>query len=110
MSRKKQWEPLADQMAIANAPRLEIVLSPGGATGQEGTEISASTLCEPYLIIYHLDGSAANVQLDGGPFTQEEGQNFILAVCTTIGEKYGAPGAMRDATPSSEFDAKFRKH
>jgi hypothetical protein len=106
---KRGWEPLADQMGIAHAPRLEIVLRPEGPPGPAGAVIGENALFEPYVIIHQSDGSAANMRLDAGPFTYEEGQNFILAVCTTIGEKYGPPEAMRGAIPSAELDAKFRK-
>jgi hypothetical protein len=71
MSLKRRWEPLADQMAIAHAPRLEIVLSPEGKTGPEGAEIGESALFNPYLIMHNPDGSATNLQLDSGPFNYE---------------------------------------
>jgi hypothetical protein len=69
-------------MAIAHAPRLEVVLSPEGKTGPEGAEIGESALFNPYLIMHNPDGSATNLQLDSGPFNYEEGLNFIVAVCT----------------------------
>jgi hypothetical protein len=102
MSDKPPEQPNEKPMAIAHAPRLEVVLSPEGPARAEGEEIDDGTLFNAYLIMHQLDGTVANFRLDAGPFTYDEGVNFIAAVCTTVGE-------MRGATPSADLDAKFRK-
>jgi hypothetical protein len=58
-------------------------------------------------MLHQPDGNNVQLRLDNGPFDYERGWDLVLAIATTVAEKY-APSAA-GALPSSHFDAKLLK-
>jgi hypothetical protein len=90
-------------MPIAHAPRLEVVLSPEGKPGPEWSEIPADALYDAYVIVYTPEGDNTKLLLDNGPFDHERGRNLILAIATTVAEKYAPSRVRAGALPSSHL-------